>query len=154
MPPGRKRWQQLRRTLEGLRWTRAEALDRRGQVLDVVECELDDDELLDDVADVDARVVELTRRIVKIALDAQDKAVQRNTEHMKEALDSCVKVNRALAEQLTSTMKMYDAKLKLLDQLSENDDGESGLLSSEFIKQVPTLLQLAQAQQAQKANGK
>lgn len=145
MPTSRKRWQELTRILNGMEWVKVEPQNARGDVLDVIENE-DARDLEDDdapAADADVRLLRVAKEMVALVDAACDKAVRRVTEHTNGVLESTVKVNKVLADQLASTMKLYDAKLRALDALTDATPGEDGegLMSSDFIKNLPAMVQ-------------
>jgi len=135
----RKRWAQLRTMLEALEWVTVEAQNARGETLHVFDSGIrPDDE--DEPESMDARVVELARRMLDLTLTAQDKALARQTEHVKELLDSAVKLNRVMADRLIAVERMYEAKLKTIDSMWDGDDSEPPLLSAKLIEAMAPLV--------------
>lgn len=121
IPARKKKWAQVGATLEKLRWFQLEALDGKGQVLDVIDNEDGASELED--LEFDGAAGEQAK-FLQLMLKAQDVALGRQASLIDTMLKNNLELSKTLMARLNALETSHGATLEALRELMTNDAGE------------------------------
>lgn len=152
IPATRKKWERLGATLEGLDWTRIEALDPRGNISGVVAREEEAAPELDELdigADTDDRIERMAALIIK----AQDHALDRQTAAQKPLVDGMGKLVSVVTEALGAVSQAYRLALAAASSMPSSGGGGGGEAGDGLEKflQVAGMMMMAKTQSGPQA---
>lgn len=108
IPANRKRWERLGTTLEGLDWTRIEALDPRGNITGIVANENDDAPAA--AADTELGDVDVAtgfEPLLNLMLKSQQMALQQQTAMIKPLIDGQARLVETVTAALGAVAGAY-----------------------------------------------
>lgn len=130
IPATRKKWERLGATLDGLEWTRIEALDARGNITGIVARE--DDEPAEPEL-VEMNEAEQLAPMMSLMLRAQQVALQQQGVLLKPLIDGMAKLVQVQTEALGAVAGAYRMALAAASTAptgggrSEEGDGDQAL---------------------------
>lgn len=130
IPATRKKWERLGALLDGLEWTRIEALDARGNITGVVARDEDEPE----PEQVELNEAEQVAPMVSLMLKAQQVALQQQSVLLKPLIDGMAKLVQVQTEALGAVAGAYRMALAAASTAapagggrSEDGDGDQAL---------------------------
>ena len=137
----RRRWQMLRRVLEPLDWLRVEAFDAKGAFLGAFDSGAELGEVDGDIAELDAadaRIYAMVAKLVKLNQESVRDARAHESAQSKDLMAGAAQCVRTMSESVGSLHRLYETRLKVLDAMLGDTDGDSngdgdGLMSSKML---------------------
>lgn len=138
IPATRKKWERLATTLEGLDWTRIEALDPRGNITGVVAREDDSAATAPSDAELELADAERVEPLLALMLKAQTVALASSERQMKPLLDGMTKLVGVVTDALGAVAGAYRMALAAASTVPTGgggrDDGGADVSLMNFLQ--------------------
>lgn len=141
VPAKRKRWVGLAKMLSQYDWTHLEALNNAGEIIDTIENDRFDPGELEDLDGGPAKTTTEVANLVKIALTAQDHALQRQQGQFQAVLDAVVGLFRVMTERQVALEKQASQQWEQLRAYAlAAGEGDDDLQSTQALLQLAPVL--------------
>ena len=153
----RRKWTPVRKLMESYKWERLEALNEKGDIVDAIENDAEDDYGLPYTDE--GVVMDRDVKLLSLMLKAQDVALRRDKERQEVMVAHLMKLVELVMGRLTAIEKDNMSHLRRISDLmleqSEDEDGNSSM-SGPMLANLIGMWQNMPSQPAPtpKANGK